>query len=122
MWKFHNGDLGNRPKADFPYYFCEGSYSLTLEGPADTTITLFASFAHITSWGYIVLRKTDDLKVWVIDLESFKPGIWSHIEPKDKRYGGYDIFYREGWNFERNISSVKWGKWWVGSFPSSNSE
>ena len=98
---------------DFHDYSCEGVYSLTLEGSSNATVTLFANLFHITDRGYLVLRKTDDRKVWIIYLESFKPGTWFHVDPADKRYGSYDIYYHEGWHFERYISSVKWGKWWV---------
>ena len=80
----------------------------------NTTVTLFSNLFLVTDRGYLVLRKTDDRKVWIIYLESFKPRIWFHVEPEDKRYGSYDIYYHEGWHFERNISSVKWGKWWMG--------
>ena len=103
---------------DFHDYSCEGDYSLTLEGPPNTTVTLFGNVFHITDRGYLVLRKTDDRKVWIIYLGSFKSGTWFHVDPEDKRYGGYDIYYQEGWHFERYISSVKWGKWWAGHLPS----
>ena len=99
---------------DFHDYSCEGVYSLTLEGSSNTTVTLFGNLFNITDRGYLVLRKTDDRKVWIIYLESFEPGTWLHVDPEDTRYGSYDIYYHEGWHFERHISSVKWGKWWVG--------
>lgn len=103
---------------DFQYYFCEGIYSLTLEGPPQTTVTLFGSFFHRTGEGYLILRKADDRKVWIIDLEQFQSGKWIHVDPEDNRYGSYDVFYREAPNFERNLSSVKWGPWWDGTPPS----
>jgi len=113
-------DANVQDMSDFQDYSCEGIYSLTLEGPINTTVTLFGNFFYITDRGYLILRKTDDRKVWVISLESFKPGTWFHVDSKDKRYGSYDIYYHEGWHFERNISSVKWGKWWMGkNLPSS---
>ena len=76
--------------------------------------TVFANIFNETDQGYLILRKTDDRKVWVIYLDSFEPGTWTHIDSKDKSYGSYDIYYHEGWHFERHISSVKWGKWWMG--------
>ena len=100
--------------SDFHDYSCEGVYSLTLEGSPSTTVTLFGNLFHMTDRGYLVLRKTDDRKVWIIYLESFKPRTWLHVDPEDTRYGSYDIYYHEGWHFERHISSVKWGKWWTG--------
>ena len=99
---------------DFQDYSCEGDYSLTLEGLPNTMVTLYGNFFHITDRGYLVLRKTDERKVWIIYPGSFKPGAWLHVDPEDKRYGSYDIYYHEGWHFERYISSVKWGKWWMG--------
>ena len=53
---------------DFHDYSCEGVYSLTLEGSSNTTVTLFGNLFNITDRGYLVLRKTDDRKVWIIYL------------------------------------------------------
>ncbi len=103
---------------DFQYYFCQGIYSLTLDGPANTIVTLFGSFFYETDRGYLILRKTDDRKVGSIDLESLEPGKWFHVDPEDMRYGSYDFYYHDGPYFKRNISSVKWGKWWAGNSPS----
>ena len=102
---------------DFHDYSCEGDYSLTLEGPPNTMVSLFGNFFFTTDRGYLVLRKTDERKVWIIYPGSFKPGTWFHVDPGDKRYGSYDIYYHEAWHFERHISSVKWGKWWMGENP-----
>lgn len=101
----------------FQYYFCEGIYSLTLEGPPQSTVTLFGSFFHKTEQGYLILRKTDNRKVWVIHLDWFEPGKWIHVASEDERYGSYDVYYREAPSFERNVSSVKWGQWWTGEPP-----
>ena len=52
-------------------YFCEGEYSLTLDGPPGTTVTLYGQFFFEDNLGSLTLTKTDDRQVWVWDLEPF---------------------------------------------------
>jgi hypothetical protein len=103
-------------RRDFPYYFCQGMYTLTLDGPPGTTVTLFGSFSYNQERGYLVLRKKDDQKIWLLELEEFQADQWSTIETNSKS-GAYEAYYHPAPNFRRNISSVKWGPWWPGAVP-----
>jgi len=103
-------------RRDYPYYFCQGMYTLTLDGPPGTTLTLFGSFSYNQERGYLVLRKRDDQKIWLLALDEFQNDKWSIIETNSKS-GAYDAYYHPAPNFRRNISSVKWGEWWPGAVP-----
>ena len=96
---------------DFPLFFCDGKYTLTLEGPAGKVATVFARFHFKTESGFLIIRKTDDKMVWILDLEKFPDRQWQTVEAKGE-YGGYEAFYRAAPAFERNLASVKWGQWW----------
>jgi len=103
-------------RRDFPYYFCQGMYTLTLDGPPGTTVTLFGSFNYSQQRGYLVLRKKDDRKVWILELEEFPGDQWTTLEA-DSKSGAYEVYYHPAPNFRRRVSSVKWGQWWPGSVP-----
>ncbi len=103
-------------RRDYPYYFCQGMYTLTLDGPPGTTVTLFGSFSYNQERGYLVLRKRDDQKIWLLALDEFQNDKWSTIEANSKS-GAYDAYYHPAPNFRRNVSSVKWGPWWPGALP-----
>ena len=103
-------------RRDFPYYFCEGMYTLTLDGPPGTTVTLFGSYSYNQERGYLVLRKTDSQKIWLLELEEFPHNQWSSIAANSKS-GAYEVFYYPAPNFRRNVSSVKWGQWWPETVP-----
>ncbi|GJL77521.1 MAG: hypothetical protein NPINA01_05100 [Nitrospinaceae bacterium] len=105
-------------RRDFAYYFCEGMYTLTLDGPPGTTVTLFGSFAYNQERGYLVLRKKDDQKIWLLELEEFPGHQWSTVEANSKS-GAYEAYYYPAPNFRRNVSSIKWGQWWPDSGPGS---
>jgi hypothetical protein len=103
-------------RRDFRNYFCEGMYTLTLDGPAGATVTLFGSFNFSQERGYLVLRKKDDRKIWLLELEEHPANQWSTIE-SNAQSGAYEAFYYPAPNFRRNVSSVKWDQWWSGSVP-----
>ncbi len=105
-------------RRDFPYYWCQGMYTLTLDGPPGTTVTLFGSYYYGQERGYLVLKKTDNEKVWILHLEEFPSGRWSSVQPS-RQSGGYEAFFIPAPNFRRNVSSVQWGQWWVGDFPTN---
>jgi hypothetical protein len=103
-------------RRDFRNYFCQGMYTLTLDGPPGATVTLFGSFNFGQERGYLVLRKKDDRKIWLLELEEFPENRWSTIEG-EAQSGAYEAFYYPAPNFRRNVSSVKWGQWWSGPIP-----
>jgi hypothetical protein len=100
----------------FPYYACEGRYTLTLSGKKGTTLSLFGRFQYQKEGGFMVIVKNDDQKVWVINLDDIPSGKWLSVEAGSKT-GGYGVFFRKASGFGQNISSVKWGQWWQGDPP-----
>jgi len=103
-------------RRDFRNYFCEGMYTLTLDGPPGTTLTLFGSFNFSQERGYLVLRKKDNRKIWLLELEEYPGNRWS-TTAESAQSGAYEAFYFPAPNFRRNVSSVKWGQWWPGPVP-----
>jgi hypothetical protein len=101
---------------DFRDFWCQGRYTVTLEGEKGKTVTLFGHFDYRKDRGYMVLRKTDDRKVWLIDLDHIPGGKWIQ-RPATHDSGGVEIFFHSVPQFSQNISSVKWGKWWDGETP-----
>jgi len=103
-------------RRDFRNYYCEGMYTLTLDGPAGATVTLFGSYNFGQERGYLVLRKKDDRKIWLLELEDHPINQWSAVEA-NAQSGAYEAFYYPAPNFRRNVSSVKWDQWWSGAVP-----
>lgn len=89
--------------------FCEGEYSLTLDGPPGTTVTLYGQFFFGEDRGALTLTKTDDRQVWIWDLEDFPDHIWM-VADANKSTGAYEVFYRAAPNFKMNLGSVKWNE------------
>ena len=100
---------------DMPCYLRDAKVTATLDGPVGTTVTLFANNMYAQGKGYIVIRKTDDRKVWLLDLMDFPDSKWDMIEANSES-GGYKVFYKNGPAFDSNVSSLKWGQWW-GALP-----
>ncbi|MEE9259368.1 MAG: hypothetical protein V3U37_07465, partial [Nitrospinaceae bacterium] len=89
---------------DFNYYHCDGVYTLTLEGPSGTVVTLYDRFEFDANGGYITLRKTDDRTIWVYDLEKFSSDQWT-VSEADKYSGAFEVYYHASPLFKSNISS-----------------
>jgi len=106
-------------RRDFRNYFCPGMFTLTLDGPPGTTLTLFGSFFFGKERGFLVLKKRDDRKVWILHLEDFPDEQWFTSEATNKS-GGYEAYYYPAPNFRRNVSSLKWGQWWEGTDPAES--
>lgn len=96
---------------EFRYFLCDGVYNMTLDGPPGNVVTFFGAFDFKREYGYLIIKKTDDKQVWILDLEKFPVGKWHKVEAKGE-YGGYEAFYHASSGFESNIASVKWGEWW----------
>jgi hypothetical protein len=90
-------------------YFCEGEYSLTLDGPPGTTITVYGQFFFGEDRGYLTLTKTDHRRVWLWDLEEFPNGKWV-IADANKDTGAYEVYYSAAPNFKMSLGSVKWNE------------
>lgn len=101
---------------DFRHYWCQGRYTVTLDGEKGRTVTLFGQVDYQKKRGFLVIRKTDDRKVWLIDLDLIKDGEWI-THPANDDSGGAELFFHGVPQFSQNISSVKWGKWWDGQNP-----
>ncbi|MGP0565727.1 MULTISPECIES: hypothetical protein [unclassified Nitrospina] len=100
----------------FRDYWCQGRYTLTLEGQPGRTVTLFGLFEYRKDRGFLVIRKTDNRKVWLINLDLLPENKWV-TRPADDKSGGVEIYFHAAPQFSQNISSVKWGKWWEGDKP-----
>ncbi len=96
--------------------FCQGRYEMTVRGEKGRTVTLYAQFNFGQENGFLVVRKTDDRLVWILDLEDMPPGQWTTVLAS-RQSGGYEAFYHSGSGFDQNLSSVKWGQWWQGDIP-----
>jgi len=101
---------------NFLYYACEGRYTLTLSGNKGTTLSLFGKFNYQKENGFMVIVKSDNQKLWVINLNSIPSGKWVSVEA-GRQTGAYAVFYRKAFGFDQSISSLKWGQWWQGDTP-----
>ena len=101
---------------DFRNFFCEGRYTLTLDGEKGTTVSLFGKFKYKKEAGFMVVVKNDDRKIWLINFEDISPGKWVNVKAK-RDSGAYSVYYKSKALFSQNISSIKWGKWWQGDTP-----
>ncbi len=100
----------------FRHYFCSGRYTLTFSGDKGSLVTIFGLGDFEKANGFMVIRKMDDRKVWLTDLEAVPSGKWVRRKPTSDS-GGVQIYYSSGTQFSQRLSSVKWGKWWEGRNP-----
>lgn len=101
---------------EFRNFHCQGRYEMTLRGKKGRTVTLYAQFNFGKKGGFLAVRKLDDRKIWISDLENLPSGRWTTI-PAGHQTGSYEAFYQEASGFDQNISSIKWGQWWKGETP-----
>ncbi len=106
-----DGDRNYSSLRDFVYFYCNGGYTLTLDGPANTLVTLFGNPDYRVDRGYLIVRKTSDKRIWLKDLNYLEPGVWKTVEG-DESYGDYQYYYRPFPSFSEKVASVKWGQWW----------
>ena len=95
--------------SDMRNRFCEGEYSLRLDGPAGTTVTLYGQYFFGKGRGYLVSTKTDDKKIRVSDIDNFPAERWT-ISQTNKDTGGYEAFSKPSPHFKTNLASVQWSK------------
>ena len=101
-------------------FHCQGKFSLAMEGPKDKMITLFGGFNYSKENGFMIIRKTNDKKVWIPDLMNHPANQWVSVTPPtghDEEYGTYEVFYSPTPNFDQKLASLKWGQWWKGGNP-----
>ncbi len=94
---------------DLPCFDRDNTWALTLAGPIGTQVTLFDRIGYGNDNGYLIIKKTDDRLVWILDLEAFPDGKWHSIKA-DMDTGAYDVFYKAAPTFKRNVASIKWGE------------
>ena len=83
-------------------------FSLTLSGPPGTTLTLFGNYNYDQENGFLIIRKSDDRKLWLLDLSSFPADQWLSTKA-NRDSGAFETFYKPSPRFEESISSLKWG-------------
>ena len=98
-----------RNLSDMRNRFCEGEYSLSLEGPVGTTVTLYGQYFFGKGRGYLVLTKTDDQKIRVSKIDDFPAEHWV-VSHANKDTGGYEAFLKPSPDFKTNLASVQWNK------------
>lgn len=86
----------------------DGKFSVTLSGPPGTTVTFFGKYGFKKGNGFLTIKKTDDQKLWLLDLTAFPSGQWFTSEANDDS-GAFEAFYNASPIFEQSVSSVKWG-------------
>ena len=101
---------------DFPDFACNGRYTLTLSGGKGTTITLFGKFKYQKENGFMVIVKSDNRKIWVINLDSIPREKWISVAAS-KDTGAYEVYFKGTQQFSQSVSSAKWGQWWQGDPP-----
>ncbi|MBC8283244.1 MAG: hypothetical protein H8E32_05465 [Nitrospinae bacterium] len=87
--------------------FCEGEYTLSLDGPPGTTVTIYGQYFFGKKRGYLTLTKTDHQKVWVWNFKSFPDKRWM-VSQANEDTGGYESFFQASPGFNMNLGSVKW--------------
>ncbi|MFT4577986.1 MAG: hypothetical protein ACI8PD_002460 [Nitrospinales bacterium] len=100
-------DLSNL--SDMRNRFCKGEYSLRLDGPSGTTVTLYGQFFFGKTRGYLVLTKTDDKRVKITEIDNFPAEQWKIFQPSNGT-GGYKAFLKPSPDFKTNLASVQWNK------------
>jgi hypothetical protein len=85
-----------------------GKFSLTLSGPPGTTLTLFGNYNYDQENGFLIIRKSDDRKLWLLDLSSLPEDQWLSTKA-NRDSGAFETFYNPSPIFEQSISSIKWG-------------
>ena len=92
---------------DEPCGYSDGTFSLTLSGPPETTVIIFGDYNFKKENGYLIIKKKDDRVIWLLDLISFPANQWFATKANDNS-GAFETFYSASPTFEQFISSVKW--------------
>ena len=92
---------------DEPCGYSDGTFSLTLSGPPETTVIIFGDYNFKKENGYLIIKKKDDIVIWLLDLISFPANQWFATKANDNS-GAFETFYSASPTFEQFVSSVKW--------------
>ena len=78
-------------RGSFAEYFCEGAYSVVLDGPAGKIVTLFGSFKFNKKRGFLIIRKKDSKGIWVEDLQAYPERKWHSVPATHLSVAGHGI-------------------------------
>jgi hypothetical protein len=92
---------------DEPCGYSDGTFSLTLSGPPETTVIIFGDYNFKKENGYLIIKKTDDRVIWLLDLISFPANQWFSSEANENS-GAFETFYSASPIFDQSVSSIKW--------------
>ena len=92
---------------DEPCSYSDGTFSLTLSGPPETTAIIFGDYNFKKENGYLIIKKKDDRVIWLLDLISFPANQWFSSEANENS-GAFETFYSASPIFEQSVSSIKW--------------
>jgi hypothetical protein len=92
---------------DEPCGYSDGTFSLTLSGPPETTVIIFGDYNFKKENGYLIIKKKDDRVIWLLDLISFPDDQWFASKANDNS-GAFETFYSASPTFEQYVSSIKW--------------
>ena len=92
---------------DEPCGYSDGTFSLTLSGPPETTVIIFGDYNFKKENGYLIIKKKDDRVIWLLDLISFPANQWFATKANDNS-GAFETFYSASPIFDQSVSSIKW--------------
>jgi hypothetical protein len=92
---------------DEPCGYSDGMFSLILSGPPETSVIIFGDYNFKKENGYLIIKKKDDIVIWLLDLISFPANQWFTSKANDNS-GAFETFYSESPTFEQLVSSIKW--------------
>ena len=96
----------------YSQFDADNEYNLVFFGKRGSTVTLFGDFNFETSKGFLILNKIDNKPVYLYDLEQFPKNQWAKIDSTEASNSKFNVYYKPYENFKKNISSVKWDRWW----------
>jgi hypothetical protein len=91
---------------DEPCGYSDGTFSLTLSGPPETTVIIFADYNFKKENGYLIIKKKNDRVICLHDLISFPANQWFSSKANED-LGAFEIFYSLSPVFDQFVSSIK---------------
>jgi len=89
---FIEGGRDYRNLLDFRLNFYLKSHSLALISSEGSTVTLFANNNYSDQFDFLITRKIDNTRVWILDLNEFKPGQCQQVEDMEG-YADFEVCY-----------------------------